>query len=128
MNLLDDVPDGLCPLARQHFASLSAGGPLPPGPGTLHVGEAGRPAAGTHVRFTLRVVEGHIAAARFQALGCPHTLAVANWLATELVGRDYGKPWESTPHRWAERFEVPVRKLGRLLIVEDALQAALRAS
>jgi hypothetical protein len=31
------------------------------------------------------------------------------------------------PADWAARFEVPTDKLGRLLIVEDALRAAFRA-
>jgi hypothetical protein len=29
------------------------------------------------------------------------------------------------PADWAEKFDVPTEKLGRLLIVEDALRAAL---
>jgi hypothetical protein len=31
------------------------------------------------------------------------------------------------PAEWAEKFAVPAEKLGRLLIVEDALRAALGA-
>jgi len=31
-----------------------------------------------------------------------------------------------TPTDWAEKFAVPAEKLGRLLVVEDALRAALR--
>jgi hypothetical protein len=31
-----------------------------------------------------------------------------------------------TPADWAEKFAVPAEKLGRLLVVEDALRAALR--
>ena len=62
-------------------------------------------------------------AARFKAYGCPHTLAVVDWLTQQLPGRtrDEGPP--GTPVSWAEALSVPTEKLGRLLVVEDALLA-----
>ena len=65
-----------------------------------------------------------VKSARFSAYGCPHTLAVTAWLCEVLEGArlDAGAP--GTPADWAEKFAVPAEKLGRLLIVEDALRAA----
>jgi cysteine desulfurase len=92
------------------------------GPATL-TGEAGGPHQETWVRFHLTIANGIVKAARFKAYGCPHTLAVADWLARRLPGRrgDEGPP--GTPTEWAEELKVPVEKLGRLLVLEDALRA-----
>jgi hypothetical protein len=52
-------------------------------------------------------------------------VAVVAWLCDALEGSklDAGPP--GTPTDWARQFDVPAEKLGRLLIVEDALRAAL---
>ena len=86
-------------------------------------GEAGGPSRETWVRFHLTAASGIVKAARFKAYGCPHTLAVVDWLTRRLPGRtrDDGPP--GTPALWAEELSVPVERLGRLLVVEDALLA-----
>lgn len=86
-------------------------------------GEAGGPSQETWVRFHLTAGSGIVKAARFKAYGCPHTLAVVDWLTRRLPGRtrDDGPP--GTPALWAEELSVPVERLGRLLVVEDALRA-----
>jgi len=86
-------------------------------------GEAGSPNQETWVRFHLTVANGIVKAARFKAYGCPHTLAVADWLTRRLPGRARGEGLPGTPTGWAEELKVPVEKLGRLLMVEDALRA-----
>jgi cysteine desulfurase len=85
--------------------------------------EAGAPGDETWVRFHLTVEAGIVKAARFKAYGCPHTLAVMDWLTRRLPGRarDDGPP--GTPAGWTEELSVPVEKLGRLLVIEDALLA-----
>jgi cysteine desulfurase len=92
-------------------------------PGIRH-GRAGRQADGTAVLFELEIAAGIVKSARFTAYGCPHTLAVTQWLCEVLEGTriDDGPP--GTPADWAAEFAVPVEKLGRLLVVEDALRAA----
>ncbi len=86
-------------------------------------GEAGGPGEETWVRFHLTVADGIVKAARFKAYGCPHTLAVAEWLTGQLPGRKQGEGAPGDPTSWAERLAVPIEKLGRLLVVEDALLA-----
>jgi len=95
-------------------------------PPDVRHGRAGRQADDAQVFFELKIADGIVKSARFSAYGCPHTVAVAGWLCEVLEGSrlDAGPP--GTPADWARKFEVPVEKLGRLLIVEDALLAALK--
>jgi hypothetical protein len=51
-------------------------------------------------------------------------VAVVAWLCDELMGFEIDGSL-GTPADWARQFDVPAEKLGRLLIVEDALRAAL---
>jgi cysteine desulfurase len=130
------------PLVSEGSAALTSGltlrahdyfrkGPRPPRfpesvspPAGFRHGKAGRRADGAQVLFELEIDDGFVKSARFTAYGCPHTLALSSWLCEVVEGRkiDAGPP--GTPADWAERFEVPTEKLGRLLIVEDALRAA----
>jgi NifU-like protein involved in Fe-S cluster formation len=80
---------------------------------------------GTQVLFELKIAEGIVKSARFSAYGCPHTVAVVAWLCEVLEGSRPDAALFGTPADWARKFEVPAEKLGRLLIVEDALLAAL---
>ncbi|MFL6600196.1 MAG: iron-sulfur cluster assembly scaffold protein [Steroidobacteraceae bacterium] len=90
------------------------------------IGEAGAPGQDTWIRFHLRVADGVVKDARFQAYGCPHTLAVAAWMAKELPGRRREALQPGTPTEWAKIHGVPTEKFGRLLVVEDAVRACLR--
>jgi cysteine desulfurase len=108
--------DPLSPITRQYFERL-------PGAGAMdgRVGEAGSVSREAWVRFHLAFDGDVVKAARFQAYGCPHTLAVAAWLTEQLPGR---RDVPGTPADWASALSVPTEKLGRLLIVEDALRAS----
>jgi cysteine desulfurase len=94
--------------------------------GTSVSGEAGAAGQDTWIRFHLLVADDVVKDARFQAYGCPHTLAVAAWMAKMLPGRRREALQPGTPADWAADHRVPVEKLGRLLIVEDAVQACIR--
>jgi hypothetical protein len=90
--------------------------------------EAGSPDQGTWVRFYIQIQRDFVTAARFAAFGCPHVIAVASWLTENAVGRPgIGGLPEPVQARQA-RFEMPMHKLGRLLVVEDAWNAAIRAA
>jgi NifU-like protein involved in Fe-S cluster formation len=111
-------------LTRRHFEAPSGAGTLQ-GAGVLR-GAAGNRDEGTWVQFDLRLHGGRIEAARFLAFACPHTIAVADWVAGAAVGTRIEPALPETVHQLAQRFEVPIYKLGRLLIVEDAWLAAIR--
>jgi cysteine desulfurase len=107
---------------------LSPRGPAPAqgadwaAPGSRRVsGEAGTEAEGTWVRFHLLVLDDCVKDARFQAFACPHTMDTAAWLCERLPGRGRADLGMGTPAEWAQARSVPVEKLGRLLVVEDAL-------
>ncbi len=91
-------------------------------------GNAGSRGRGTWVQFDLQVRSGTIRAARFQAFGCPHTIAVSAWIVERAVGRSVGTALPETVEDLSDRFAVPVEKRGRLLIIEDAWAAAAAAA
>jgi hypothetical protein len=95
------------------------------GPGVFR-GAAGSVAHGTWVQFDLQMKGGVVAGARFLAFGCPHTIAVSSWLAEQAVGRRLLPQLPESVPALRDRFAVPVEKMGRLLIIEDAWLAAAR--
>jgi hypothetical protein len=145
----------LGPRVRALFADLAHAGELEPAGATAPLdqrlrGEAGSVPEGTQVRFSLRLAarrraEGRvleILEVRYRAYGCPYTLACCEWLARELTGRELtgreltGRQLGAatadalvalvgTPTQWAADLGVPAPRLGRLLVIEDALRAAL---
>ena len=105
--------------------ALARGAEEPPG---AAVGEAGTREQGTWVRFMLNTSGELIAGASHQAYGCPQTLAVCEWLTAQLPGRSWRDPALGGPLDWVRTLGVPADRLTRLLVVEDALRAALRAT
>jgi hypothetical protein len=71
---------------------------------------------------------GTIRSVRFLAFGCPHVIAAAQWLAERAVGLPARAQLPESVQSLRRRFEVPIEKLGRLLVVEDAWVAALRGA
>ncbi|HEY4644924.1 MAG TPA: iron-sulfur cluster assembly scaffold protein [Steroidobacteraceae bacterium] len=90
------------------------------------VGEAGSVEAGSWVRFAIGFEGGRVTEARFKVYGCPHTLAAAAWFAEQLRGRRLEEVLAGGVQEAARQLEVPVEKLGRLLIIEDALRECQR--
>jgi NifU-like protein involved in Fe-S cluster formation len=115
-------------LTRRYFEKTAACGVLS-GPGTYR-GAAGSRAQGTWVQFDVQAAGEPrvIAAASFLAFGCPHVIAVAAWLAEQAVGGRAEPALPESVQTLRARFDVPVEKLGRLLIVEDAWISAVCAA
>jgi len=86
-------------------------------------GEAGAAGQDTWIRFELLVAGDIVKDARFKAFACPHTMDVAAWLCGELRGRDVQELIPGAPLQWGAARGVPAEKLGRLLLIEDALRA-----
>ena len=95
-----------------------------------HTGSAGSQRGGTHVICHLRADRaGIVTQARFAAYGCPAVLAAIDTLERRWpglpLGRDGALPAAlGTPADWAEAVAAPVEKLGRFLVVEDAMRLA----
>ena len=77
------------------------------------------------MRFHLLVTGDTVKEARYQAFACPHTMDAAAWLCRELPGRARATLVPGAPAAWAAARGIPIEKLGRLLVVEDALRACL---
>lgn len=96
---------------------------LPAPPATqVYLGEAGMQRQGTWVRFVLQVEGRCVRHARVQVYGCPHTIAACNHVRQQLPGRSLDALQPGTPEQWRQAVNAPVEKLGRMLIIEDALQ------
>jgi cysteine desulfurase len=117
----------LSPISQRYFQAPLRNPRFPEGhaPTDVRHGRAGREAEGTAVLFELQIAGGIVKSARFSAYGCPHTVAVVAWLCEVLEGSRLESASFGSPADWAQKFEVPAEKLGRLLIVEDALRAAI---
>jgi NifU-like protein involved in Fe-S cluster formation len=108
---------------RDLFARLPGAQAPAPGPGTLVSGEAMALDRGAWVWFEARLDQGRVAECVFRAWGCPHVLA-ASALACELVqGLAIDAPDAIHARRLAEALDAPAAKMGRLLVVEDAMRA-----
>jgi NifU-like protein involved in Fe-S cluster formation len=108
---------------RWHFETAANAGTLA-GP-AIRRGAAGSRALGTWVQFDLQVVSDRLQAARFLAFGCPHVIAVADWIAQYAVGLPAVPTLPESVATLKARFAVPTEKMGRLLVIEDAWIAAL---
>lgn len=120
--------DVLTPLARQLFdRAPGAGAPgdeLSPKGAVWRQGVAGAAVAGARVVVHMALdTADRVRTMRWQAWGCPHTLATLGWLSEQWVGRTLADPPAGGPPGWARELGVPVEKLGRLLIIEDAILA-----
>ncbi len=95
-------------------------------------GQAGSRERGTWVQFDVQVQSadagGCVGAVRFLAFGCPHVIAACQWVAERAIGLALEPRLPESVQALRTRFEVPVEKLGRLLIVEDAWGAAVRGA
>jgi cysteine desulfurase len=112
---------------RLRALSPAWGAASPPWPDRPAVtGEAGERGQDTWIRFHLLIADEVVKDARFEAYGCPHTLAVAAWMTTQLQGRRREALQPGTPKDWAKTLGVPTEKFGRLLVIEDAVQDCLR--
>lgn len=72
------------PLAAELIASPTLRGILV---GASHVGHGGNPGDGPYISLYLHCEENLIAEARFEANGCPSSIACGGLLARILVGR-----------------------------------------
>lgn len=110
---------------RLRMRTLSGAGSLPAGSDVV-TACAGNREQGAEVRLQLRVADGRVADACFQAFGCPHFLAAASWLTDRLRGAG---PAQLEAWDWREAaaaLEVPAAKYGRLLTLQDVVRAAAR--
>ena len=82
------APAAYSPKLLAHFRDPVNPGCFPPGTDGVFRGEAGSAAAGRLVRIELRLAsDGTIGEARFQAFGCPATIASASFAVSRIGGQ-----------------------------------------
>lgn len=113
---------GVLAVPDERLESPAQAGVRPPG---VRRGAAGSKAQGTWVQFEVQVDGETIGEVRFLAYGCPHVIAVSDWIAQQAIGREAKPQLPEGVQSLRERFDVPTEKMGRLLIVEDAWIAAV---
>ncbi len=127
----EDIDYAIAAVARvvRRLRDLSPAAGAPADACGFAVGEAGSMHQGTWIRWLLKIDSGRIAEARYQAYGCPHTLAACEWLHRHLPGRaaTTNSVLPEGAAGLAAAVGAPPEKLGRLLIIEDALRAACAA-
>ncbi len=109
-------------LVVEHFEAPRNVGAFAPADDVIE-GRAGRREHGAEFRLSARIADAKIAAARFEAYGCPHCVAAGSWLTTQLVGADRERLAAWSWRDIAQALQVPTTKRGRLLILEDAVRA-----
>lgn len=114
-------------LVLRHFARPRHVGKLTGDFEHVLIGRAGQREQGTEVVFHLGIREARLAAVRFQAFGCPHTIAACSLVAERLTGAPVESLGEIRPAELAAELEAPASKMGRFLIIEDALRRGLAA-
>jgi NifU-like protein involved in Fe-S cluster formation len=114
-------------IVTDYFARPVNAGTLPGNANSVVSGSAGDRALGTEVAFHMRVRDRKIAEISFQAFGCPHTIAACSLVTERLTDQPVDALVELTAESLAAALEAPVEKLGRLLLVEDALRNCLIA-
>jgi NifU-like protein involved in Fe-S cluster formation len=115
------------PATARYFAALARAGELPKGVPGLVSGEAEDRTLQVWIRFELQIGGGVVRLARFEAFGCPHTLAAASRVAEWLEGRSESEAHTLDVKGLCADLEVPVEKLGKLLRIEDAVAVCWRS-
>jgi hypothetical protein len=123
-----EVETAIAAVRRVHAALWQASPERPPpvegwsgAAGSVLLGEAGALRLGAWVRFVLHVDAQVVKDARVQVYGCPHTVAAGRHVAAQLVDRPLSDLRPGSPEDWRVAVRAPVEKLGRMLIIEDAL-------
>lgn len=90
-------------------------------------GHAGDPVQDTWVAIGVTVRDGVIERARYGVFGCPYTMAAVAWVAQTLEGSAVTELGTIDVAGLKRRFDMPIERLGRLLLIEDAAKACLEA-
>ncbi len=119
------APPALSADVLQLFQATPGAGAPPAGEAGWRHGRAGSLAAEACVEVWLRLAaDGSLQALRYRVWGCPHTIAALAWLARHWPGGHIDSPPAGGPQGWQSALAIPTEKLGRLLVIEDALRAA----
>lgn len=86
-------------------------------------GEAEDRTLNVWVRFRVKVSAGRICTAEAHVFGCPHTIVAAQWAVEWLSDAPIEQLGRFDVHAVNRLLDVPAEKMGKLLRIEEALQA-----
>lgn len=90
-----------------------------------HAGEARTPASRAVLRLAVRWAQGRVAEARFQAHGCPSTIAAGEWLCERIQGQSLAELQTLTARDVADTLQLPPLRRHCAVMAEDALRQVL---
>lgn len=93
--------------------------------GRFRHGVGGSVKQGALIELWLQVQSDQIVQARFEAFGCPSTIACGEWLCRWLMGRECKAAMQLSGVELAEALNLDAVKRSVALVAEDALKAAL---
>jgi NifU-like protein involved in Fe-S cluster formation len=93
----------------------------------VYSGRAGDVAKGIDMQFWIKFALGRIQATSFLAFGCPHVIAAGSWWAQRIRGLSIEDAKRVTWQEVEQALAIPAEKRGKLLVIEDAITAALGA-
>lgn len=103
-----------------------------PRAGTLEApsltGAATTRAGSGRLRLQVRLDGARVGDARFQAYGCPTTIAVGAWLAEQAIGRTPAELGALRAADIRQALEIPEDKLHCALMGEDAVKSLCRSA
>ena len=108
----------LTSLAQRRDAAGDVDGEYP----EVLVADVSESAKGARLVVSAGVEDGMVAEIRFRAFGCPHLVAAAELVCSELENGPLERLAAIGTNGLMERLAVPVGKTGRLFLVEDALR------
>ena len=111
------------PEVRRRFQTPAWAGAFAAGVAGVVAGVAEDRSLGFWVRIQVRSERGTIQQVRFQAFGCPHSIAAADLVASELEGSPVERLSKIDIEQTAAVLDLPREKFGKLLRIEDALAA-----
>ena len=103
---------------RELFAGLDHAGDLEKPSARVHID-----GQGVRIALAARYDEDIIESLRFRAWGCPHLLAATEAFCREFEGRPVASLQAFSAAEIMQTLPVPREKLGRILILEDAVRS-----
>ena len=122
MNRSSD-PGTYSELVRQYFANPVHAGLLSDEYNDSIVGAAAESESGARIVLSALVDKGTIRVLRYQAFGCPHLIAAAEAFCNEAEGKSVTALAELDVNGLMNRLAIPLEKIGRVFILEDAARA-----
>ena len=113
---------------QERFRSSEGTSEFAEGAPEVVAGEAEDRTLNVWFRFQIETTGSAIRAVKFWVFGCPHSVAAAAWIADELPGSEVEGLNDLDMNGLLRRLEAPVDKLGKLLVLEDALKCCREAA